>query len=70
MRQRVRKAVGAVLMLLLVIIWSLGAMVVAEAGIGIGHWATELLYYVIAGLGWTLPAGALVWWMSRPDRVA
>ncbi|ALK09980.1 DUF2842 domain-containing protein [Blastochloris viridis] len=70
MRQRVRKAVGAVLLLLLAVVWSLGAMVVAHAGIGLGHWATELAYYIVAGLGWTIPAGALIWWMVRPDRAA
>ena len=26
------------------------------------------LFYVIAGLGWVLPAMPLVAWMVRPDR--
>ncbi|HEY6025670.1 MAG TPA: DUF2842 domain-containing protein, partial [Pseudolabrys sp.] len=25
------------------------------------------LYYVVAGLGWVLPAMPLIAWMSRPD---
>jgi hypothetical protein len=25
------------------------------------------LYYVVAGLGWVLPAMPLIKWMSRPD---
>ena len=25
------------------------------------------LYYVVAGLGWVVPAMPLVSWMSRPD---
>ncbi|NJL07809.1 MAG: DUF2842 domain-containing protein [Methylacidiphilales bacterium] len=70
MRQRVRKAIGAILLLLLATIWSLGAMVVAQSGIGLGHWLTELIYYVVAGIGWVIPAGALIWWMARPDRKA
>ena len=27
----------------------------------------EVIYYVLAGLGWVLPAMPLIKWMSRPD---
>ena len=27
----------------------------------------EVIYYVVAGLAWVLPAMPLVRWMSRPD---
>jgi len=27
------------------------------------------IYYVVAGLGWVLPAMLLVKWMARPDKV-
>jgi hypothetical protein len=27
------------------------------------------IYYVVAGLGWVLPAMPLISWMSRPDKV-
>lgn len=27
----------------------------------------ELIYYVVAGLLWVLPAAALISWMLRPD---
>lgn len=27
----------------------------------------EVLYYFIAGLAWTVPAGIIIWWMQRPD---
>ncbi|BBF93332.1 DUF2842 domain-containing protein [Blastochloris tepida] len=70
MRQRTRKFWGAILLLLLAVVWSLGAMMVAQSGIGLGHWFTELVYYVVAGIGWVIPAGALVWWMAQPDRAA
>ncbi len=26
------------------------------------------VFYVVAGLGWVLPAMPLISWMSRPDR--
>jgi hypothetical protein len=28
----------------------------------------ETLYYVVAGLGWVLPAMPLIRWMSRGER--
>ena len=27
----------------------------------------EIAYYIVAGLGWVLPAMPLISWMSRPD---
>lgn len=71
MRQRVRKFWGAILLLILVAVWSLLAM--AFATFGALHETgglVEFAYYVVAGVGWTLPAGAIIWWMVRPDRVA
>ena len=68
MRLRARKFVGAIALLALVAGWSVGAVIIAEQGIGLGNSATEFFYYLIAGLGWTLPAGAVIWWAARPDR--
>ena len=25
----------------------------------------EILYYIIAGLAWVIPAGAIIWWMQK-----
>jgi hypothetical protein len=30
-------------------------------------WA-QAIYYVVAGLGWVLPAAPIISWMSRPDN--
>jgi hypothetical protein len=27
----------------------------------------ELVFYVVAGLAWVIPAGLLIRWMQRPD---
>jgi hypothetical protein len=64
---RVRKLIGAVLLLLLVSVWALLAMALAQSVLTSGsHWLA-LLYYVVAGLGWVLPAMPLIRWMQRPD---
>jgi hypothetical protein len=66
---RIRKLIGAVLLLALVIVWSLVAMALAQSVLtNINGWVA-LIYYVVAGLGWVLPAMPLIWWMARPDGI-
>jgi len=67
---RVRKLIGTVALLLLVAVWALLAMALAQSALtDVSYW-TALLYYVIAGLGWVLPAMPLIRWMVRPDQRA
>lgn len=71
MRQRTRKFWGTLLLFALVIVWSLLGMAFATFGaLHEGAAWLELAYYVVVGLGWTLPAGALIWWMAKPDANA
>ena len=68
MTQRTRKLIGAVALLVLVIVYALAAMAVAIVlQVNASKWA-ELAYYVVAGLAWVVPAGAIISWMSKPDR--
>ena len=62
---RLRKFVGAVSLFVLVIVWALIAMAVAQFPAIRDNPVLSILYYVIAGLGWILPAMPLVSWMSR-----
>jgi hypothetical protein len=65
---RTRKFIGAVALLLLVCVWGLLAMALAQSVLtNINGWVAAL-YYVIAGLGWVLPAMPLVSWMSKPEQ--
>jgi hypothetical protein len=68
MRMRTRKLIGAVALLLLVACWALGAMVAAQSLLGSAGGLASALYYLVAGLGWVLPAMPLIAWMSKPDR--
>jgi len=68
MSVRLRKFVGALALFVLVIVWALVAMALAQAPAVREHAVAAVIYYVIAGLGWVLPAMPLVRWMSRtPD---
>ena len=63
---RLRKLIGAVALILLVTSWALIAMAVAQFPVIKANGVIEAAYYVVAGLGWVLPAMPLVRWMSRP----
>jgi hypothetical protein len=67
MRIRTRKLIGAFALIILVTVWSLVAMTLAQSALtDINGWIA-FVYYVVAGLGWVLPAMVLVKWMGRPD---
>jgi hypothetical protein len=66
---RLRKFVGAVLLFVLVIVWALVAMALAQVPAIRDHTVASIAYYVIAGMGWVLPAMPIVSWMSRRSRV-
>jgi hypothetical protein len=63
---RLRKFIGAVALFVLVIVWALVAMALAQAPAIHESAFGSIAYYVIAGIGWVLPAMPLVRWMSRP----
>jgi hypothetical protein len=64
---RLRKLIGTVALLTLVIVWALLAMAFAPAALT-SSGLVQALYYVVAGLGWVLPAMPLIAWMARPDK--
>ena len=63
---RQRKLIGAVLLLVLVIVWSLAGVAIAQAPVLANSRGWQMLFYVMAGLGWILPAMPLIRWMSGP----
>ncbi len=66
MSTRTRKLIGTVGLLLLVAVWSLLTMALAQSVLtDINGWVAAA-FYVITGLGWVLPAMPLVAWMARP----
>jgi hypothetical protein len=65
---RLRKLIGAVALIALVVSWALLAMAIAQLPAIKANGLIEVIYYVVAGLGWVLPAMPLVKWMSRPDN--
>ena len=65
MNPRTRKLIGTVALFALVIAWSLVAMAIAQfPPIFNNPWIAGL-YYLVAGVGWVLPAMPLVRWMLK-----
>ena len=64
---RARKFIGTVGLLALVCVWGLLAMALAQSVLTDINGFVAVIYYVVAGLGWVLPAMPLISWMARPD---
>ena len=64
MRLRSRKFVGAIALFVLVIVWALVAMALAQSPAIRDNSVASVVYYIVAGLGWVVPAMPLVRWMS------
>ena len=67
MKIRTRKLLGTVALLLLAAVGSLMGMTVAQTPWLANSGVLQAVFYVVAGMGWVLPAMPIVSWMSRPD---
>lgn len=66
MPESLRKLIGTVVLVVFVCLYALTAMTVAAAKLPGTSGLTQLIYYVVAGLIWIIPAGALIAWMVKP----
>ena len=63
---RTRKFFGTIALLFLALVWALTGMVVAQLPVLANSGWLQAIFYVVAGMGWVLPAMPIVSWMSRP----
>jgi hypothetical protein len=54
-------------LLVLVTVWSLLGMTLAQTPWLAASKLYQAIFYVVAGIGWVLPAMPIISWMSRPD---
>ena len=64
---RIRKLIGLVLMLALIIFYALIVMTVAVTTSVPDNGIVEFFYYLVTGVAWVAPAAAIIYWMQRPD---
>jgi hypothetical protein len=68
MPPRLRKFIGAIALIVLVCVWSLLAMALAQSVLTDINGFVAAIFYVVAGLGWVLPAMPLISWMAKGGR--
>lgn len=67
MNMRMRKLVGTVILLVFLGFYALVAMAFGASRIVDESNTAKVIYFLVAGLAWVLPAGLLIRWMQRPD---
>ncbi len=68
MTVRTRKLIGTVVLLVFLAVYAFVAMLAAVLLQVSGNKFVELLFYLVGGLAWVVPAAWLVRWMQRPDK--
>lgn len=63
---RLKKLIGTVLIVLLVIIYAFVATSFASAYLGASSGWVHLAYFALSGLLWILPAMLIIRWMAGP----
>jgi hypothetical protein len=64
---RIRKFIGTIALLLLVVAWALMGMTLAQIPSIANSGLFQAIFYVVVGIGWVLPAMPIISWMARPD---
>jgi hypothetical protein len=67
MRARTRKLIGTVGLLVLVIFWPLLTLALGSSNISRYYAAAQVVFLLVFGLLWLIPAVFLIRWMQRPD---
>lgn len=69
---RVKKLIGTILLIVLVVVYALVATTIASARLGSSGPLVHLVYFFLSGLLWILPAMWIIRWMvtekPRPKR--
>ncbi|MEZ5811693.1 MAG: DUF2842 domain-containing protein [Rhizobiaceae bacterium] len=65
---RLKKLIGSILLVALVIVYALVATTVASARLGSSGPLVHLAYFFFTGLLWILPAMLIIRWMVKDKR--
>ena len=58
--------IGTILIIVLVVVYALVATTFASLLLGAAPWWVHLLYFLLTGLLWILPAMLIIKWMAGP----
>jgi Na+/serine symporter len=65
---RLKKLIGTVIIVALVVIYALVATTVATYRLAESEWYVHLLYFLFTGVLWVVPAMFVIRWMERPPK--
>ncbi|WP_185982462.1 DUF2842 domain-containing protein [Aureimonas mangrovi] len=65
---RIKKLVGTVVLVLIVVIYAVLATAIATTYLADAGGLVHLLYFALSGLLWVLPAMMLIRWMEREPK--
>lgn len=63
---RLRKFIGTIFIICLVLLYAVLATSIASAYLGTSPWWVHFLYFLLSGLLWILPAMLIIKWMAGP----
>jgi hypothetical protein len=68
MRQRTRKLVGTVVIMVFVLIYGPLAMALAESRIQEANTIVQTIAYLVRPPAWVIPVLPVIRWMQKPDQ--
>jgi len=68
MHTRTKKLIGTVIIVTMALLYALLATTIAAAKLADAHWGVHLIYFVVTGLLWVVPAMFIITWMMRPSK--
>ncbi len=63
---RLRKFIGMLLIVTLVVLYAIIATAVASAFLAKSPWYVHLAYFLLSGVLWIVPAMLVITWMEKP----
>lgn len=67
MRMRTRKLIGAALLIVWVLIWPFIGLSLTQSAISRYYAPAQLIFFIVLGIVWIVPAMGLIRWMQKPD---
>ncbi|THV25603.1 DUF2842 domain-containing protein [Peteryoungia ipomoeae] len=68
MRPSLRSFIGTILIIVIVSLYALLATTIATATLATAPWWAHLLYFLLTGLLWVVPAMLIIKWMAGPRK--
>lgn len=68
MPYRLKKFIGMLVLVALVIVYALVATAIASARLAESPWYVHLAFFAVSGVFWVLPAMVVIWWMERRPK--